>query len=60
MVFIAKERGEGMSIHLDTMWFLPFLKTPHDQVIHLSGAYITETPIEGGTVGFACRVMIPL
>ena len=33
---------------------------PHDQVIHLSGAYVTETPIEGSTVGFACRVMIPL
>jgi len=60
MVFTGKECGEGMSIHMDTVVFIPFLKTPHDQGIHLSGAYITETPKAGGTVGFECRVMIPV
>ena len=60
MVFIGKECGEGMSIHMDTMGFLPFLKTPHDQGIHLSGAYTTEIPKAGGTVGFECRLMIPV
>ena len=49
-----------MSIHMDTMGFLPFLNTPHDQGIHLSGAYTTEIPKAGGTVGFECRLMIPV
>lgn len=59
MVFIAKERGEGVSIHLDTI-VSSIPEDLHDQGLYLSGAYITETPKAGGAVGFECRGMTPI